>query len=67
MDKNIQFQHFAFTQKERVQKKNQILECQWMTGLSVAGKSTLTNTLEQELNKKKDTQSEHDIGEIKGY
>lgn len=53
MDKSIQFQHFALTQTERVQKKNQILECQCMTGLSVAGKSTLTNTLEQELNKKK--------------
>ena len=52
MDKNIQFQHFALTQTERAQIKQQSPMCLWMTGLSGAGKSTLANALEQELNKK---------------
>jgi len=52
MDKNIKFQHFALTQIERAQIKQQIPMCLWMTGLSGAGKSTLANALEQELNKK---------------
>lgn len=52
MDKNIQFQHFALTQNERAQIKQQAPMCHWMTGLSGAGKSTLANALEQELNKK---------------
>jgi adenylylsulfate kinase len=52
MDKNIQFQHFAFTQTERAKIKQQTPMCLWMTGLSGAGKSTLANALEQELNKK---------------
>jgi adenylylsulfate kinase len=51
MDKNIQFQHFALTQNERAQIKQQSPMCLWMTGLSGAGKSTLANALEQELNK----------------
>ena len=53
MNKNIQFQLFTSTQTERVQTKNQTPLCQWMTGLSVVGKSTLDNALEQGLNKKK--------------
>lgn len=52
MDKNIKFQHFALTQSERAQIKNQTPICLWMTGLSGAGKSTLANALEQELNRK---------------
>ena len=52
MDKNIQFQHFALTQIERAQIKQQTPTCLWMTGLSGAGKSTLANALEQELNKR---------------
>lgn len=52
MDKNIQFQHFALTQTERANIKQQSPMCLWMTGLSGAGKSTLANALEQELNKK---------------
>jgi len=51
MDKNIKFQHFALTQNERAQIKQQSPMCLWMTGLSGAGKSTLANALEQELNK----------------
>ena len=51
MDKNIKFQHFALTQTERAQIKQQDPLCLWMTGLSGAGKSTLANALEQELNK----------------
>ena len=51
MDKNIKFQHFALTQIERAQIKQQAPMCLWMTGLSGAGKSTLANALEQELNK----------------
>ena len=51
MDKNIKFQHFALTQVERANIKNQTPMCLWMTGLSGAGKSTLANALEQELNK----------------
>jgi len=50
MDKNIKFQHFALTQTERAQIKNQNPVCLWMTGLSGAGKSTLANALEQQLN-----------------
>ena len=52
MDKNIKLQHFALTQADRTQIKNQDPMCLWMTGLSGAGKSTLANALEQELNKK---------------
>ena len=52
MDKNIKFQHFVLTQTERAQIKNQTPMCLWMTGLSGAGKTTLANALEQELNKK---------------
>ena len=52
MDKNIKFQHFALTQTERAKIKQQPPMCLRMTGLSEAGKSTLANTLEQELNKK---------------
>jgi adenylyl-sulfate kinase len=52
MDKNIKFQHFALTQTERAQIKQQTPMCLWMTGLSSAGKSTLANALEQELNRK---------------
>jgi adenylyl-sulfate kinase len=52
MDKNIQLQHFALSQTERAQIKNQTPLCLWMTGLSGAGKSTIANALEQELNKK---------------
>ena len=52
MDKNIKFQHFALTQTERARIKNQTPMCLWMTGLSGAGKTTLANELEQELNKK---------------
>lgn len=52
MDKNIKLQHFALTQADRTQIKNQEPMCLWMTGLSGAGKSTLANALEQELNKK---------------
>ena len=52
MDKNIKFQHFAITQTERAQIKQQTPMCLWMTGLSGSGKSTLANALEQELNKK---------------
>ena len=51
MDKNIKFQHFALTQTERANIKQQSPICLWMTGLSGAGKSTLANALEQELNK----------------
>jgi len=51
MDKNIKFQHFALTQTERANIKQQTPMCLWMTGLSGAGKSTLANALEQELNK----------------
>jgi len=51
VDKNIQFQHFALTQTERANIKQQTPMCLWMTGLSGAGKSTLANALEQELNK----------------
>ena len=51
MDKNIKFQHFALTQTERAQIKQQTPVCLWMTGLSGAGKSTLANALEQELNR----------------
>ena len=51
MDKNIKFQHFVLTQTERAQIKHQTPMCLWMTGLSGAGKSTIANTLEQELNK----------------
>ena len=50
MDKNIKFQHFALTQTERAQIKQQKPMCLWMTGLSGAGKSTLANALEQKLN-----------------
>jgi len=50
MDKNIKFQHFALTQIERANIKNQKPMCLWMTGLSGAGKSTLANALEQKLN-----------------
>jgi adenylyl-sulfate kinase len=52
MDKNIKFQHFALTQTERSEIKQQAPMCLWMTGLSGAGKSTLANALEQELNRK---------------
>ena len=52
MDKHIKFQHFALTQTERAQIKEQTPMCLWMTGLSGAGKSTLANALEKELNKK---------------
>jgi len=52
MDKNIKFQHFALTQTERAQIKQQTPVCLWMTGLSGSGKSTLANALEQQLNKK---------------
>lgn len=52
MDKNIKFQHFALTQTERANIKQQKPMCLWMTGLSGAGKSTLANALEQELNRK---------------
>lgn len=52
MDKNIKFQHFALTQTERANIKQQTPVCLWMTGLSGSGKSTLANALEQELNKK---------------
>lgn len=52
MDKNIKFQHFVLTQTKRAQIKNQTPMCLWMTGLSGAGKTTLANALEQELNKK---------------
>jgi adenylyl-sulfate kinase len=52
MDKNIQLQHFALSQTQRAQIKNQTPLCLWMTGLSGAGKSTIANALEQELNKK---------------
>ena len=51
MDKHIKFQHFALTQTERANIKQQSPICLWMTGLSGAGKSTLANALEQELNK----------------
>mgnify|MGYP000906967292 CR=1 FL=1 len=34
MYKHIQFQHFALTQVERAQIKNQTPMCLWMTGLS---------------------------------
>ena len=51
MDKNIKFQHFALTQIERANIKQQTPMCLWMTGLSGAGKSTLANAIEQELNK----------------
>ena len=51
INKNIKFQHFALTQTERAQIKQQTPMCLWMTGLSGAGKSTLANALEQELNK----------------
>ena len=52
MDKNIKFQHFSLTQSERARIKNQSPMCLWMTGLSGAGKTTLANELEQELNQK---------------
>ena len=52
MDKNIKFQHFALTQTERANIKQQTPVCLWMTGLSGAGKSTIANALELELNKK---------------
>ena len=52
MDKNIQFQHFDLTQTERANIKNQKPLCLWMTGLSGAGKTTLANALERELNKR---------------
>jgi adenylyl-sulfate kinase len=52
VDKNIKFQHFVLTQTKRAQIKNQTPMCLWMTGLSGAGKTTLANALEQELNKK---------------
>jgi adenylylsulfate kinase-like enzyme len=52
ISKNIQFQHFALTHTERAKLKQQVPMCLWMTGLSKAGKSTLANALEQELNKK---------------
>jgi adenylyl-sulfate kinase len=51
MDKSVKFQQFALTQIERAQIKNQTPMCLWMTGLSGAGKTTLANALEQELNK----------------
>lgn len=51
MDKNIQFQKFALSQKMRAEIKNQTPVCLWMTGLSGAGKSTIANALEQKLNK----------------
>jgi adenylylsulfate kinase len=51
MNKTIKFQHFALTQTERAQIKNQMPMCLWITGLSGSGKSTLANALEQEFNK----------------
>jgi adenylyl-sulfate kinase len=51
MSKNIQFQHFMLKQTDRAKIKNQFPVCLWMTGLSGAGKSTIANVLEQELNK----------------
>lgn len=52
MNRNIKFQHFALTQTERANIKQQTPMCLWMTGLSGAGKSTLANAIEQELNKR---------------
>jgi adenylylsulfate kinase-like enzyme len=48
MDKHIKFQHFTLTQTELAKIKHQTPLFFWMTGLSVAGKSTLANALDQQ-------------------
>ena len=50
MSKDIQFQYFALTKKERAQIKNQNPLCLWMMDLLGARKSTLANVLKSELN-----------------
>lgn len=49
MNKNISFQHYTITRKEREKKYLQSAVVLWFTGLSGAGKSTIANAVEQQL------------------